>query len=428
MLFTEDFLQYVWKFRLFDLKALITTDGETIEILSPGLQNTHAGPDFHDAKVRIGNTLWVGNAEVHISSSEWKKHGHQTDNAYHNVILHVVYKHDEEVYHPNGSPIPTLELHNRIPPELYQRYHHLIFGEQQIIPCEKAIGSIDGLILQNWLTRVLVERLQNRSIALNQALAANRGDWEETFYQVLAANFGFKVNALPFELLAKSLPQNILAKHKNNPMQIEALIFGQAGFLTDDLQDDYPNTLKTEYRFLQKKYKLQPIEKHLWKFLRLRPLNFPTIRLAQFAALVSRSNHLFSKVLDTREPEALYKLFSEVTVNPYWDNHYQFDKPSVPVAKTLGKSSVNILLLNTLCLILFAYGNHHQQERYINRSLKLLELIPVEKNRIIDNFALLGVKVKTAYESQALLELKNSYCDHKKCLQCGVGIKILKLA
>jgi hypothetical protein len=427
MLFTEDFLQYVWKFRLFDLNGLATTDGEALQIVSPGLQNTNAGPDFQDAKIRIGDTLWAGNAEIHLSSSEWKKHGHETDDAYNNVILHVVYYDDEPVYHKNGSKVPTLILNNRISPELYGRYHHLIYEEKQIIPCEKAIGSIDGLIMQNWLTRVLIERLQNRSVTLTKALETNRGDWEETFYQFLAANFGFKINALPFELLAKSLPQNILGKHKNDPMQIEALVFGQAGFLTGDLQDEYPRKLKQEYDFLQKKYKLKPIEKHLWKFLRLRPLNFPTVRLAQFAALIAQSNHLLSKVLETKTPDAFFNLFANIKVNPYWDTHYQFDKPSAMAVKTLGKSSVNALLLNTLALFLFTYGNHHQQERYVNRSLQLLEYLPVEKNSIIDNFALLGVKVKTAYESQALLELKNSYCDHKKCLQCGVGIKILKL-
>jgi hypothetical protein len=427
MLFTEDFLQYIWKFRLFDMTALQSTDGETLEIVSPGLQNTNAGPDFTDAKVRIADTLWVGNAEVHLASSGWQQHGHHTDGAYDNVILHVVYQDDEPVYRGNGTKVPTLVLFDRISPELYDRYHRLIFGEKQFIPCEAQIKQVDNLLIQNWLTRVLIERLQNRSIALTEALKTNRGDWEETFYQFLAANFGFKINALPFELLAKSLPQNILARHKNNPMQIEALIFGQAGFLTDDLQDDYPRKLKEEYDYLRKKYKLQPIEKHLWKFLRLRPLNFPTVRLAQFAALVASSNHLLSKVLDTREPEAFFKLFDGVAVNPYWETHYQFDKPSTPVSKTMGKNSVNVLLLNTLALFLFTYGNYHQSERYVNRSLKLLEYLPVEKNSIIDNFAELGVKVKTAYESQALLELKKSYCDYKKCLQCGVGIKILKL-
>lgn len=428
MLFTEDFLQYIWKFRLFDLNELVTTDNEVLEIVSPGLQNINSGPDFQDAKIRIGDTLWVGNAEVHISSSEWRKHGHSTDDAYDNVILHVVYKDDEPVFRKNGAKIPTIVLHDRISPELYNRYHRLIFGEKQIIPCETAIGTIDSLAVYNWLTRVLVERLQKRSIELVNTLNINKGDWEETFYQYLATNFGFKVNALPFELLSKSLPQIILAKHKNNPVQIEALIFGQAGFLTDDLQDEYPKALKKEYDFLRHKYSLKPVEKHLWKFSRLRPLNFPTIRLAQFAALITQSNHLFSKVLDITEPENLRELFTGIQVNAYWDDHFQFDKPSASVSKKLGKSSVNVLLLNTLALFLFTYGNHHQLERYVDRGLQLLEHLPVEQNSVIDDFASIGVKVKTAYESQALLELKKSYCDHKKCLQCGVGIKILKLA
>ena len=410
------------------MNSLVSTDGEAIQIISTGLQNTNAGPDFQDAKVRIGDTLWVGNAEVHLSSSEWKQHGHQNDGAYNNVILHVVCRDDEPVYHQHGIKVPTLILNGRVPEELYAKYQRLISGQKQFIPCEASIGSIDGLIMQNWLTRVLIERLQKRSIDLTKVLEVNRGDWEETFYQFLAANFGFKINALPFELLAKSLPQSVLGKHKNNVMQIEALIFGQAGFLTNDLKDEYPLALRKEYTFLQKKFNLKPIEKHLWKFLRLRPLNFPTIRLAQFAALVAGSNHLFSKVLDTKGPENFYKLCENIQVNAYWDTHYQFDRPSVNLPKPLGKTSVNVLLLNTLCLILFAYGNHHQQERYVNRALQLLDVLPVEKNSIIDNFTLLGIKVKTAYESQALLELKNSYCDHKKCLQCGVGIKILKLA
>jgi hypothetical protein len=344
------------------------------------------------------------------------------------VILHIVYHDDEPVFRKDGTAIPTIILNDRIPGELFQKYHNLINGDKQVIPCEANIGKIDELLIRNWLTRVLIERLQNRSIAVAERVSTNKGDWEETFYQYLAANFGFKINAVPFELLAKSLPQIILAKHKNNPQQIEALIFGQAGFLADDFTDAYPLALKTEYQFLQKKYGLKPLQKHLWKFSRLRPLNFPTIRLAQFAALVYQSNHLFSKVLDIKNYDDYSKLFTDVKVNSYWGDHYQFDKPSKPIAKNLGKSSVNILLLNTIVLFLFSHGNHLQQERYINRALKLLEFLPVEQNHIIDDFVRMGVKVDTAYESQALLELRNSYCNYKKCLQCGVGNKILKLA
>lgn len=427
MLFPEDFLHYVWKFRLFERVGLQTTDGEELEIFSAGMHNSDSGPDFQNARLRIGETVWAGNVEVHISSSDWQKHGHTTDDSYSNVILHVVYKDDKPLVLPNGRHVPTLELHSRIPDDLYNRYHNLVFGNQTIIPCEASIGSVDGLTMQNWLTRVLVERLEKRSAAVIDALNLNRGDWEETFYQFLAANFGFKTNAVPFELLAKSLPQITLAKHKNNPLQIEALIFGQAGFLGGDVKDEYPLKLKSEYEFLQKKYKLTPIENHLWKFMRLRPQNFPTIRLAQFAALVVHSNHLFSKVLEIKDMKALRNLFSEIKVNPYWEDHYRFDAESTSSSKNMGQASIDILLLNTLALFLFSYGKHNQIQHYINRCLKLLEHLPNENNKIITDFVNLGVKITTAFESQALLELKNNYCNYKKCLHCGVGNKILKL-
>jgi len=428
MLFPEDFLHYVWKFRLFDRVNLQTADGEELEIFSAGLHNSDSGPDFQNARIRVGDTVWAGNVEVHLSSSDWKKHGHTTDNAYENVILHVVYRDDLPLVLPNGRRVPTLELQNRIPDELYNRYHKLIFGEKTIIPCEASIGSVDGLTLHNWMTRVLVERLEKKSAAVLSALAINRGDWEETFYQFLAANFGFKTNALPFELLAKSLPQIILAKHKNNPMQIEALIFGQSGFLDGDFTDAYPQKLKEEYQFLQKKYKLVPVEKHLWKFMRLRPANFPTVRLAQFAALIIQSNHLFSKLLEIKDVKALKALFTATKVNPYWENHYRFDVASAPASKNIGEASVDILLLNTMALFLFSYGKHNQTQHFISRGLALLEYLPAENNKIVADFSNLGVKIKTAFESQALIELKNSYCNYKKCLNCGVGNKILKLA
>jgi len=427
MLLTEDFLHYIWKFRLFEKTYLQTTDGESIQIYSAGLHNADSGPDFQNARIKIGDTTWAGNVELHIASSDWHKHNHTTNGAYQNVTLHVVYRDDEPIILPDGRKLPTLELQNRIPDELYSRYHHLMFGNQAVIPCEAGIGTVDEFAVRTWLTRVLVERLEKRSKAVLAALEINRGDWEETFYQFLAANFGFKTNALPFELLAKSLPQNILAKHKNNPMQIEALIFGQAGFLEGELKDEYANKLKEEYVFLRKKYSLIPIENHLWKFMRLRPQNFPTVRLAQFAALISRSNHLFSKVLDIRDVKSLRDLFTDIPVNPYWDEHYRFDVPSRPSSKILGAASIDILLLNTLVLFLFSYGKQLQLEHFINRSLKLLENLPAEKNKIIEDYIHLGIKVNTAFESQGLLELRNNYCNFKKCLQCGIGNKILRL-
>ncbi|HVV56255.1 MAG TPA: DUF2851 family protein [Mucilaginibacter sp.] len=427
MFFTEDFIHYIWKFRLFGREDLKTTTGENIEVFSAGLPNIHSGPDFHNARLRIGDTTWAGNVELHINSSDWQKHNHTRDQAYSNVILHVVYRDDQPVVLPDGRLLPTLELRNRVPDELYNRYHQMVFGNQQFIPCEGSIHTVDDMTLRNWLTRVLVERLEKRSAVVMTTLERNRGDWEETFYQLLATQFGFKTNALPFELLARSLPQIILAKHKNNPLQVASLIFGQAGFLDEELKDEYPRKLKEEYAFLRKKYALTPVEKHLWKFMRLRPQNFPTIRLAQFAALVARSNHLFSKVLEIKDVSALKKLFTDLDIDPYWETHYRFDAESKPSSKTLGQSSIEILLLNTFVLTLFCYGKHNKQEHYINRSLKLLEQLPAEQNNIVTNFGLLGIKVNTAFDSQALLELKNNYCDYKKCLQCGVGNKILRM-
>jgi len=428
MLFTEDFLHYVWKFRLFERADLQTTTGESIQIYSAGMHNSHAGPDFQNARLKIGETTWAGTVEIHLSASDWKKHNHSADASYDNVILHVVYYNDEPVITGNGRVIPTLELKDRISPDLYNRYHQLVFGERRIIPCEGSIYTVDSLTMRNWLTRVLIERFEKRSEAVLKALEVNRGDWEETFYQFLAANFGFKINALPFELLAKSLPQVILAKHKNSALQIEALIFGQAGLLEDDFKDEYPQKLKAEYGFLRKKFNLTPIDKHLWKFLRLRPLNFPTVRLAQFAALVVQSNHLFSKMLEIKEIAELRKLFTELNVNPYWEDHYRFDALSKPSAKKLGQSSADLIILNTLTLFLFCYGKQHQLQYYVSRGMKLLELLPAEQNSVIEDFDTLGIKINTAFESQALLELKNNYCNYKKCLQCSVGNKILKLA
>ena len=427
MLFPEDFLHYVWKFRLFDNKDLTTTTGDALEVFSAGLHNTDSGPDFHNARLKIGDTTWAGNVELHLSSSDWQKHNHNTDNAYANVILHVVYRDDETLVLPDGRRVPTLELKDRIPAELYSRYHTLIFGERTIIPCEASIKTVDDFTLRTWFTRVLIERLEKRAETISATLQTNRGDWEETFYQNLAANFGFKINAAPFELLARSLPQNILAKHKN-PLQVEALIFGQAGFLNVDFEDVYPQSLKKEYEFLRKKFNLTPIENHLWKFMRLRPANFPTIRLAQFAALIVNSNHLLSKVLDTRDISGLRALFTNINVNPYWEDHFRFDKASKPSSKNLGAASIDILLLNTIVLFLFSYGKHHGQQHFIDRALKILENLPGEQNNIVADFESLGIKTTSAFETQALLELKNYYCNYKKCLQCSVGNKILKLA
>jgi len=425
MLFTEDFLHYVWKFKLFDFRDLQTTEGEAVEIVSAGTHNFDAGADFQNARIKIGDTLWAGNVEIHVSSADWHQHNHSNDGAYNNVILHVVYRNNQAVIMPNGKPLATIELDNRLPADLYGRYHQMVYGNQQIIPCEGSIKTVSELSMHNWLTRVLVERLEKKSVAVINALQINKGNWEETFYQYLAANFGFKINALPFELMAKSLPQNLLAKHKTNALQIEALIFGQAGFLEEEHTEPYPLKLKAEYAYLQKKFSLVPIEKHLWKFLRLRPANFPTVRLAQFAGLITQCNHLFSKILEERSVAGLRKLFSNIVVNQYWDTHYRFGAASKFSVKSLGNASIDLLLMNTVAAFLFSYGNHYQLPDHVERSLELLESLPVEQNNMVNDFKVLGVKAQSAFQSQALLELRQSYCNHKKCLQCGIGNQIL---
>ncbi len=294
---TEEFLQYIWKLRLFD-KNLNLTSGEECQIIDVGTHNLDSGPDFFNARIKFDNTIWAGNVEIHTKSSDWFTHEHQLDKAYDNIILHVVYDDDKPIKRKNGEQIPTIELRNRFDKKLFETYNDFMTNRNWI-PCEKMITEVDRFVLNNWIDRLMVERLENKSGEIEDRLKFNGNNWEETFYQFLARNFGFKVNSAPFELLAKSLPLNYLGKHKNNKFQIEALLLGQAGLLTKKYKDEYPKTLQKEYLFLQKKYKLTPIDPHLWRFMRMRPSNFPTIRLAQFADLVYRSSHLFSKIIET---------------------------------------------------------------------------------------------------------------------------------
>ncbi len=416
---TEDFLHYIWKFKLFDFTDLHTQHKEKVRIINAGEHNTHAGPDFFNAKIKIGKTTWAGNVEIHTKSSEWFKHHHQKDKAYKNVILHVVFENDL-----NGSDnMPTIELKNIINSNIHRNYLSLIQSSSRI-PCQNHIHTIDEFYIKSWLDRLVIERLERKTASILSSLKMNHNNWEETFYQFLARNFGLKINAEPFELLAKSLPVKVLAKHKNNLHQIEALLFGQAGLLNRKFKNEYPNALKKEYRFLQKKFSLKPIELHLWKFLRLRPANFPTIRIAQFAQLIFQSSHLFSKILECKTVKELDKPFN-INTSAYWDTHYNFDTPSTNKKKKLGKTAVNTIIINTIIPFLFIYGKQKANNAYQKKALQLLENIPSENNNIIKNWQQLKVRTKSAYDSQALLQLKNEYCNNKKCLYCVIGNKIL---
>jgi hypothetical protein len=420
---TEDLLHYIWRFQRF-MGTLTTVEGKSLEIKYTGIYNTNAGPDFLEAKVCIGSTLWAGNIELHLRSSDWYQHKHHLDNAYDNIILHVVYEHDKDILDKNGNEVETLELKNFIDQELLDTYQRFIKNKDWI-PCVGALGSVDEFIVSNWLESVAFERLQKKVEDIFGKLTLYKNNWEQVFYETIARNFGFNLYAEAFELLAKSLPLTYIAKHKNNLFQIEALLFGQAGFLDRTFKDEYPNKLKTEYDYLSKKFGLQPIANHLWKFLRNRPANFPTIRIAQFAYLLHRSSALFSKIIECDSVGQLRALF-DFSCSDYWKNHYTFDVLSPYASKKPGKTTINLLLINTVVPFVFAYGKQKDDSRYIEKALDYLDELPAEKNSIIDNYKKYGLTAKNARQSQAMIQLYKFYCLPKSCLKCSIGDQILK--
>ena len=418
---TEEFLTHLWKYGLFDRTSLISDTGEKIEVISLGEHNSNSGPDFIQAKIRIGNTLWAGNVELHLNASDWKKHNHQTDKAYDNVILHVVMKADQTTKRTNGTIIPTVEL--GFDPTLYRNYIVLI-GNRNRIACHDYIARIDTLLLHSWLSSVMVERLEGKVKSLEELLEQFHGNWDEVFYIRLAQSFGFHLNAVPFEQVARSLPLNTLVRHDNNLFQLEAMLFGQAGFLAGEGMDEYTSRLKEEYDHLRKKYNLKPLDQHLWKFMRLRPVNFPTVRLAQFAALVHALPGLFRKILETENPATLVKLFS-VRPSGYWRTHYKLGIVSAAREKTLGEDSCRILLINTVIPVLFLYGLKRGDEKLKNRAIEFLSHLPPEKNAVITRWDKAGVRAGSALDTQALLQLWSAYCQRKRCLRCMVGSRII---
>jgi hypothetical protein len=423
--FNEDFLHFIWKYRLFNSAKLVCSDGEELQVLHPGILNRNAGPDFNDAKLIIDQTVWVGHVEIHLKSSDWLLHGHQNDAFYDAVILHVVFEHDNPVYRTDGSLVPVLVLDGLFQDRVLNNYKILI-ANANYFPCERHISSLDQIHIYSFLSRVVVERFEQKAEEVFEKLNSNRGDWEQVFYCFLARNFGFKVNAVPFELLSIVTPLHILSKHKNNAVQIEALLFGQAGFLEQEFFENYPLQLQREYSFLKKKYGLVPMNAAVWKFLRMRPQNFPTIRIAQFAALIVKSNQLFSKMLKMDTLSDLYTVFNDLPVNEYWLTHYHFNKTTNRVIVQPGKGSIDNIIINTVCLFLFCYGKYTDQSGLSDRASDFLERIPSECNAIVNQYSSAGVDIPNALTSQALLQLNKYYCNEKKCLNCTLGLKILK--
>lgn len=421
---TEEFLHFIWRNRLFQQSGFVTETGEEVQILKTGEHNTHAGPDFFNARIKIGKTTWAGNVEMHLRASDWSRHKHMQDKAYGNIILHVVLEQDEPIFRKDGKVIPSISLKNKFDSELYKKYQQLIENSNWI-PCAKQVSSVDAFTVNSWLDRMLVERLESKAEEITSSLEKNKNNWEETFYHRLARNFGFKNNAVPFELLAKSLPFSVLAKHKQNVFQLEAMLFGQAGMLEKKFKDAYPNELKKEFDFLSRKFSLTPIPAHLWKFLRMRPVSFPTIRVAQFAQLIYTSSHLFSKIIDAENISSLEKLF-DANVSEYWQSHFVFDKPSASSNKKLGKDSMHNIIINTVVPFLFVYGIKKKDESSKEKALRLLAELPPENNSIIRNWYDIGIKSENSFQTQALYFLKSEYCSHQKCLTCGIGNKLLR--
>lgn len=415
----ERLLQFIWQHLYFNKEHLFTISGEPVIILSQGLLNNNQGPDFVQARLSIAHVLWAGNIELHLRTSDWEKHGHTGDEHYNNIILHVVWEHDVN----DEQQIPVLELKDRIASSLLNRYHELM--QQKIfIPCSQLAETVPGIIWSSWKERMIAERLFEKNEKINQLLKATNYHWEETFWQMLARNFGLPVNADAFEAMAKSIPVNLLAKHKNQIQQIEALLFGQLGLLNIDFKEDYPQLLKKEYQYLQKKHRLQQ-PSCLVSYLRMRPSNFPTVRLAQLAMLIHQSHHLFSKVLEAGSIADVQKLFF-VTANDYWHYHYQLDEEVSFRKKQTGKVMVDNLLINTIIPVLFAYAQYHSNEQLKQKALLWLQQLPKERNSITQKWEEAGVDHTNAFDSQALLYLKKHYCDERLCLSCAVGNKLVK--
>jgi len=422
----EAFLHYVWQYQYFNRQGLKTAGGDDVLVIRPGLLNTHAGPDFADAKVRIGDIDWAGSIEIHIRSSDWKNHHHDIDNAYDSVILHVVWEDDRPVVRADATILPAVELRHRVPVDLVHQYKRLVNSGFRI-PCERSLLSVPEVIRNNMLDRAMVERLEEKSGEVRALLKLNNGDWEESAYQLLAKNFGFKVNADPFFQLARNLPYRFLRKHVDRPAQVEAMLFGVAGFLAEKVGSDYHRELRREYQLLRVKYQLHRSELHAsqWKFLRLRPANFPSRRLAQFAALIVHQKNISSQIINTQNAEQLRKMLA-VPLSTFWDTHYTFRKRARRPVGGFGEFSIDNIVINSIAPYLAAYGKYKDDAQYIERAELLLREANAETNTVIKHWRDAGWMVKNAFDSQALIQLFNSYCIPRQCLNCSIGATLLK--
>ena len=428
----EQLLHYVWKHKLFPLTRLLTTDGREVEVVDPGLHNRNSGPDFFNAKVRIGGTMWVGNVEIHTRASHWYAHGHDRDAAYDNVVLHVVEVADREVATHGGTPLPQLVL--PVPERVKANYAELLRTEAYP-PCYRIIGSLPKLTVHSWMSALQTERLQQKTADIVQRAQAAGGSWEQAFFTTLARNFGFGVNGDAFEAWATALPLNAAAHHRDDVFQIEALFLGQAGLLNiasvaerrqvETAADGYFQRLSREYAYLAHKFQLTPMNGRQWRFLRLRPQNFPYIRIAQMADLYCARRCSLSIMADCRTLDDARRML-DCAPSSYWHTHYTFGHESRENAKRLSRSSADLLIINTIVPMLYAYGRHTAQEGLCERAFAFLEQLRAEDNSIVRAWQECGLTAANAGDTQALLQLKHRYCDRKDCLRCRFGYEFLK--
>lgn len=422
---TEAFLQYVWQHRLLE-GPLVTTEGLPVVVERPGELNRDAGPDFLDSRLVIGGLHWAGNVEVHTRASDWNQHGHSDDKAYNNVILHVVYIYDADIILENGKKVQTLDISQSLPQYVWDNYDSLMNpADDTQIPCASRLKDIPDFLYHLSQDRLLVERIERKSGDVERILKESKGSWEQACYWLTAHYFGGKTNAFAFELLAKVTPMRIVAKIKDNPFRVEALYMGQAGLLDGDFNDEYPKKLQREYKYLSAAYQLTPMEGHLWKFFRVRPSSFPTLRISQFSDLMSKSSNLFSKMLDAEDAGTVSKLFV-VQASEYWQSHYNFDKETERSSKSLGKSLINTIIINAWIPLLYEYGVAHGAEMYKERAFNLLQQLPPEDNRITRLWKSAGIKIGNAAESQSVIQRYTEYCSRKKCLDCQLAFRIMK--
>jgi hypothetical protein len=424
----EEFLHYLWKYRLYDPEKLVDNHGNKIIVVHPGEYNRDSGPDFCNSRIAVEGTIWAGNIEIHTKSSHFDLHGHKTDPAFNNVILHVVNENDKRVFNENGEELLTTEL--KFDPSLYEKYISLI-NFPFTIACQDDINKLDKIYLRHWLNTLVIERLQSKSDMILKTFEQTGNDWDETFYRLLTRYFGFRVNTEPFGMLAAALPFRIIRKHADNRFQIEALLFGTAGMLEeglfkDALADKYYCNLIKEYKILSVKYSLQPIHGWLWKFSRLRPSNFPTIRISQLAAMLSIAGGIFSKVIEAEDIIHL-KGVLEVSASDYWDNHFVFGKKSKRSPKNTGSQAAEIILINAVIPLIFVYGKSRDRQETCERAISFLEKVPSEENSIILEWKATGIIAESAFYSQALIQLRNEYCKIRKCLDCRIGSKLISM-